>query len=169
MTFGNKTIAGTLLFVSGAIYVLGVGIGEHYSNQTVLSASIALSGLLVIAGAIFIQRAFKSMPFTTLLILGGIGGIGISLLTLNSNEYLALAWISYISSGLAAIMSYKFAKSPVSYIFALLGALTLIMFALWAYGATPPSVIDNLILPWSIGFGAHIIGNSDSTSKQDKP
>lgn len=174
MNFGNKTIAGTLLFVGGVISVFGVGIGEHYSNNTVLNASIVLTGLLIIAGAIFIQKALKSMPFTIMLILGGIGAFYI-LLPLNSNEYYALAYIGYIFLGLAAIMSYKFEKSPLSYISVLLGILALIMFALWVSGINlgsgvkiSPSAVDNLILPWLLGFGAHIMGNADSTSMKYK-
>jgi hypothetical protein len=174
MTFANKTVAGTLLFVGGVIYVFGVGIGIHYSNTTVLNASEVLVGLLIIAGAIFIQKALKSMPFTILLILAGIGAFYI-LLPLNSNEYYALAYMGYIFFGLAAIMSYKFEKSPLSYISVLLGILALIMFALWVSGINlgsgvkiAPSVVDDLIVPWLLGFGAHIIGNSDNTSMKDK-
>ena len=161
MTFLYKTAAGTILFVSGVIYVFGVGFGAHYSNNAVLDASVVLAGLLIIAGAIFIQRALKSMPFTILLILAGISAFYI-LLPGGSNEYHALAYIGYIFSGLAAIVSYKFVKSPLSYIFALLGILALIMLGLWVSGVDlgsgvkiTSSAIDNLILPWLIGFGAY--------------
>ena len=168
MTSVNKTVAGTLLFVGGVIYVVGVGFGEHFNNNTIFNASIVLMGLFVIAGAILIQRALKSVPFTIMLILGGIGTIGVGLLTVNSNEYLALAYVGYIFFGLAAIMSYKFEKSPLSYLSVLLGVLTLIAFALWVFGVdlgsgikVSPVLVDDLILPWLIGFGAHIIGKSD--------
>ena len=174
MIFANKTVAGTMLFVGGVIYVFGVGIAEHYSNTTVLNTSVILSGLLIIAGAIFIQRALKSMPFTILLILAGISAFYI-LLPGGSNEYNALAYIGYIFAGLAAIMSYKFVKSPMSYISVLLGILALIMFGLWVSGVDlgsgvkiSSSAIDNLILPWLIGFGAYMIGDSGNTSMKDK-
>ena len=99
MTFTSKTVAGTLLFVSGVIYVFGVGVAEHYSNTAGLNTSVILSGLLIIAGAVLIQRALKSIPFTILLILAGIGAFYI-LLPVGSNEYWALADIGYIFSGL---------------------------------------------------------------------
>jgi hypothetical protein len=165
MVFGNKTVAGTLFFVAGVLYVFGVGIGEHYSNNTVLNTSIILGGLLVIAGAIFIQRALKSIPFTIALILGGISAFYI-LLPTGSNEYNALVYIGYIFSGIAAIISYRFVKSPLSYLFILLGILALVMFGLWVSGVDlgsgvkiSSSAIDNLILPWLIGFGAYMTGD----------
>lgn len=133
MTLANKTVAGTILFVSGVIYVFGVGLAEHYSNTAGLNTAVILSGLLVIAGAVFIQRAFKSIPFTILLILAGLGAFYI-LLTSGSNEYWVLADIGYIAAGLAAIVAYKFVKSPMSYLSVLLGIVALIMFGLWVSG-----------------------------------
>ena len=161
MILNNKSIAGTILFIAGVQYVSLVSIGAHYSNNTVLNASVILSGILVIVAAFFIQRAYKSMPFTALLFLSGIGALGIGLLPVNSNEYLALADIGYVVAGLAAIMSYKFSKSPLSYLFALLGILSLVLFVLWIAGQVPPSIIDNLVLSWMLAFGAHIIGDAD--------
>jgi uncharacterized membrane protein len=168
MTLSNKSVAGTILFIAGVIYIFGVGFGEHYSNTLVLNSSVVLLGLLIIIGAVFFQRGQKATVFSILLILAGIGTIGVGLLSVGSNEYYALAYLGYIFFGLAAIMSYKYEKSPLSTLSVLLGIAALILFALWVSGVNlgsgttiSASSVDNLILPWLIGFGAHIIADAD--------
>jgi hypothetical membrane protein len=161
MVLNYKSAAGTILFIAGVQYVSIVSLAEQYSNSTLLNFSVALTGLLLIIAAFFILKAYKSTPFTALLALAGIGTIGVGLLPVNSNEYLALAYTGYIFAGLAAILSYKFSKSPLSYLFAIMGALTLVVFVLWVAGQLPPSTVDNLVLSWMIAFGATIIGDSN--------
>ena len=161
MALNYKSAAGTILFIAGVQYVSLVSFADHYSNDTLLNSSVILAGLLLIVAAFFILKAYKSAPFTVLLILAGVGTLGVGLLPLNSNEYLALADLGYIFAGLAAILSYKFSKSPLSYLFMLMGILTLIIFGLWVAGQVPPSTADNLVLSWMIAFGANIIGDSD--------
>jgi uncharacterized membrane protein len=164
MTSRNKTIAGSLLFVGGVAYIFGFGAGSHYRNVMVENASIVILGLLMVASAYFVLKGFKSAIFSVLIALAGIGTIGIGVATWNMDVYYLFAAIGYIFFGLSAIMSYKFVKSPLSYISVLMGALSLILLALWATGVeiggsgVSPVTVDNLILPWLIGFGAHIIG-----------
>lgn len=167
MTVNKKTVAGTILFVAGVIYVFGVGFGEHYSNNLVLTSSVALLGLLMIVGAVFFQMAQKSTSFTLLLALAGVGTTGVGVFSVGSNVYYAFAYLGYLFFAFAAIVSYKYERSPLSIISLLLGILALMMFGLWVSGVSidgiviSPSSVDNLILPWLIGFGAHIIGDSD--------
>jgi hypothetical membrane protein len=123
--------------------------------------------LLMIVGAVFFQLARKSTVFTILLALAGIGTIGVGVFSVGSNVYYAFAYLGYLFFAFAAIVSYKYERSPLSIISLLLGILSLIMFGLWVSGVSiggmviSPSSVDNLILPWLIGFGAHIIGESD--------
>ena len=167
MTVNNKIVAGTILFVAGVIYIFGFGFGEHYSNNLVSNSSIVLLGLLMIVGAGFFQMAKKSTAFTILLALAGIGTIGVGVFSVGSNIYYAFADLGYLFFAFAAIVSYKYERSPLSIISVLLGILALILFGLWVSGVSiggiviSPSSVDNLILPWLIGFGAHIIGDSD--------
>jgi uncharacterized membrane protein len=168
MNFGNKTIAGSLLFVGGVVYIFGFGAGAHYGNVQVENASIVVLGLLMVASAYFVQKGFKSIIFSILIALAGIGTIGIGVATWSVDVYNLFAAVGYIFFGLSAIMSYKFAKSPFSYISIALGALALIMLGLWASGVDlgggiiiSPISVDNLVMPWLLGFGAHIIGASD--------
>jgi uncharacterized membrane protein len=167
MTLGNKTIAGSLLLVGGVAYIFGFGVGSHYSNLQVENASIVVLGLLMVASAYFVQKGFKSAIFSILIALAGIGTIGIGVATFNMDVYLLFAYIGYTFFGLSAIMAYKFVKSPFSYLSVLLGALSLILLGLWVSGidiggaTVSPGLIDNVIMPWLIGFGAYIMGASD--------
>ena len=170
MTFKNIKIAGSLLFIGGVQYIFGVGAGVHYGNNTVVSSSVVLLGLLLIASAYFILKALKSMPLSILLIIAGIGALGVGFLPWGSTIYYVFAGIGYVSFGISAFLSYKFEKSPLSYMSIVLGALAFIALALWASGIDLGSgtkvtalSVDNLILPWLIGFGATIIADSDET------
>jgi uncharacterized membrane protein len=167
MTLGNKTIAGSLLFVGGVAYIFGFGLGSHFGNVQVENASIVVLGLLMVVSAYFVQKGFKSAIFSILIALAGIGTIGIGVATFNMDVYYLFAYIGYIFFGLSAIMAYKFTKSPFSYLSMLLGALSLILLGLWVSGVeiggakVSAGLIDNVIMPWLIGFGAHIMGASD--------
>ena len=167
MGLGNKTISGSLLFVAAVVYLLGTVIGEKFGNMTVYNAAILLLGLLMLVSVYFIQLAFKAPLFSGLIALAGIGTIGISVLTYASTEYYVFAGIGYIFFGLSAIMSYKYEKTPLSYLSILLGVGSLIALLLWAANVdlgsgmkVTPIIIDMLVLLWLTGFGAHIIGEN---------
>ena len=176
MAYGNKTIAGSFLFVGGVLYIFGANIGGKYGNDMIVNLSVVLLGLLMIASTYFIQRAFKSTLFSILIAIAGVGTVGVGLFPWGSEIYYVLAGIGYVFFGLSAIMSYKFEKSPLSYLSILLGVLAFIALVLWAFGIdlgsgvkVTPLAVDNLILPWLIGFGAHIIGDSSDKSVTSKP
>ena len=167
MGFGNKTISGSLLFVAAIVYLLGTVIGEKFGNMTVYSAAILLLGLLMLVSVYFIQLAFKAPLFSGSIALAAIGTIAISLLTYASTEYYVFAAIGYIFFGLSAIMSYKYEKTPLSYISVILGIGSLIALLLWAANVdlgsgmkVTPIIIDMLVLLWLTGFGAHILGEN---------
>jgi len=166
----NKTIAGTLLFLGGILYVLGTVIGDKYGNTMVYNAAVLLLGILMIAGAYFTQLTFKSGIFTILLILAGIGTAGVGLLEKDSTIYFAFAVIGYVAFALSAIFSYKYEKSPLGHFSVVLGLFTLIALVLWFSGmelspgiTITPIIADFPVLLWLIGFGAHILGESNST------
>ena len=167
----NKTITGSLLFVGGIIYVLGTVIGDKYGNTLLYDSSVFLLGLFMVIGAYFIQLAFKSGLFSILLAIAGIGTIGVGAFPQDSTIYFAFAGIGYIAFALCAILSYRYEKLPLSYLSIVLGAFSLIALILWVFeielspGVTvSPIIVDFPILLWLIGFGAHIIGNSNNTS-----
>jgi len=78
----------------------------------------------------------------------------------------------------SAIMSFKFMKSPLSYLSVILGAVTLLMLVLSLSGYSSGSSsfylgigkggMERLViypfLLWGLGFGAYLIGNSSDTA-----
>ena len=168
MSYGNKTISGSILFVGAVVYILGTVAGEKFGNVTLYNASVVLLGLLMLLSVYFIQKAFKSIIFSALIALAGIGTIGVGLLTYASTEYYVLAGIGYIFFALSAIMSYKYEKAPLSYLSIILGVIALLSLGLWAGNIElgpgikfTPIIIDMAMLLWLSGFGAHIIGEKD--------
>jgi hypothetical protein len=161
----NEKVAGLLLLVGGILYLWLDSIGVHYSNFDLVNVGLVLLGVLMIAGAYFIQVAFKSMLFTILIVLAAIGTLVIGVVPYGgpSSLYYPFAYLGYVFFALSAIMSYKFEKSPLKYVSIILGVLSLLGLVLWVSGVeissgitVSPTVIDYLILPWLITFGAYI-------------
>ena len=164
MNYGNRTLAGTLLFLGSVVYVLGTISGERlFESMNVYNLSVVLLGIFMIAGAYFLQRAFKSVVFSLLVAIAGVCALGVGLLVGNPSIYHPVAAVGYITFGLSAIVSYKFAKAPFSYFCVALGAISLIFFAVWAYsGATTTSLTTDFSqLLWLAGFAAHIIAEKE--------
>ncbi len=166
----NEKYAGLLLVVGGIIYLWSDSVGVHYDSTALVEVGLVLLGVLMLVGAYFLHTAFKSTLFTILVILAGIGTIGVGVLPFGDATYYAFAYLGYAFFGLSAIMSYKFAKSPLNYIFILLGVLSLLGLLLWVSGVdlggvrVSPIVIDYLILPWLVAFGANIIREHTESS-----
>src|SRR4030067_1858491 len=166
MGYGNRTLAGSLLFLGSIVYFLGITAGGEkvLKSMDVINLSVVLWGVFMIAGASCLQRAFKSVLLSLLLAVSGICAFGVGLLV--GDAYYAFAVVGYVTLGLAAIVSFKFAKAPLSYLSVVLCALSLIFIAIWAYsGMTSSSLlIDYSQLVWVAGFGGRIIEKSEKAS-----
>ncbi len=187
--YDGRKMAGLLLFVGGAQFILGIIISEAlYSGYSVsqnyisdlgvgppaliYNSSLFLLGVLGLAGTYFIQRALKSRLFTVLLALVSIGAVGISIFTENYQSiHTILSLAVFALGGLSAIVSYRFEQSPLSYVSAVLGVVTLLALVLGALGINlglGAGGIERVIvyptLLWMIGFGAHLIGDSGAHS-----
>jgi len=162
----EKTIAGSILFFGGIIYILGTTIGDKYS-LLIYNSSVLSFGLFMIFGIFFVQRAIGNPAFSILLALGGIGTAALGLLPQDSIIYFVFAIIEYVAFGLCAILSYKFVESPLGYFSIILGIVSFISVGLWISGielspgiSVTPIIADLSDRLWLIGFGAHQIGNS---------
>jgi len=160
----NEKVAGLLFIVGGIVYLWSDGVGVHYGSTNLVNLGLVLLGVLMIAGAYFMQVAYKSVPLTVFVVLAAIGSIAIAFLPFGGTAYYAFADLGYVFFGLSAIMSYKIAKSPLNYLFIILGVLTLLGLLLWVSGIdfgsgvkASPTVIDYIALPWLITFGASIV------------
>lgn len=188
MKYDNKSIAGFLVFVGGVQCVLGIIIAEAlypgYSTSEnwisdlgigpsalIFNSSVFLLGVLGITGTYFIHRVFNSRLFSILLAIANMGAIGVGLFTEDFGiVHTIFAVILFLFTGLTAILSYKLQKPPLSYLSVILGALALLAIVLVGSGTylgLGKGGMERMIvypaLLWVIGFGAHLIGSSDTS------
>jgi hypothetical membrane protein len=203
MNYDDKKIAGLLIFVGVAQLVLAVVVSEAvYSGYSVgqqpmsdlgnwslagnsaaiFDVSVILLGMLSITSAYFIQRTFKNRLFTSLWVITGVSSIGVGIVA--ENIYLPLhgvfSVIVMVFGAVAAIISYRFQKSPLSYLSVILGAVMLSAMVLFILGRGSSGFYLGLgeggmerfiIYPlwlWLLGFGAHLIGDSSETATTGK-
>ena len=173
--------AGLLLFVGGAQTFLAVIIAEalypgYSTSQNFVSdlgvgpsalifrPSVFLLGMLGFVSIYLIQRVFKSRVFSVCLALTSIGMIGGILFTEDFpmvHTIFSLILIAF--GGISAIVSYKFEKSPLSYVSVVLGVVALSALVLLVFGiylGLGRGGMERMslypVLLWLIGFGAYL-------------
>ena len=186
MLYSDKKNAGLLLIIGGILCVLGIIIAEtlypNYSTSKnyisdlgvgpsalIFNFSVFLLGLLAVCSAYFIHKAFKSMLFSTLTTIAGIGAMGVGLFT----EHVAIlhtvfSLLTFLFGGISAIVSYKIQKPPLSFLSMILGLVSLVALVLFVsdvYLGLGVGGMERLIaypiLHWVIGFGGYLIGSED--------
>ena len=189
MKYDNGKVAGALLFVGSVQCLLGLviaeslypdySVSENYisdlgvgNTSIIFNSSVFLHGVIMVAGAYFIQRAFSSRLLSVLLTITGLGAMGAGLFPETTGVIHSVAsLIAFLFGGLFAIVSYKLQKPPLSYFSVLLGALSLVALAL--FGSSTylglgkggmERIIVYPILLWGVGFGGHLIGYSKDTA-----
>lgn len=194
-----QNVAGALLFVVGVLAFLGIITAETlypgYStslNQisdlgatqppnsiikqpsaTIFNTTMIVSGLLIIAAAYCIHRAFRSRAVTISLALFGIGALGVGIFPGNYGDLHAIfALLTFVAGGLSAIVAYKVETSPFRYFSMVLGAISLLDLLLYfILGDSSPFVALGLgglerwvaypILLWITGFGSYLMGSAN--------
>jgi hypothetical membrane protein len=203
VNYDNKRIMGLLFFVGAVQYVLavviseavysGYSVGQQYLSDlgdwsiagnyaAIFNASAILFGIFGIAGAYFIQRVFKNRLFTSLFVMTSVGSVGSAVVAINISYpvHSIFGLVAFVFGAASAIMSYKFVKSPLSYIFVILGAVILsaiILFMLGqgssgfylglGVGGMERFIVYPLVLGM-VGFGGYLIGDSSDTATTSK-
>lgn len=139
-------------------------------NWWLFNASEVVFGILILLGAMFFFRTYPYKPAVAMLAVAGIGLIGVG--TFNESFSLLhglFSLITFLFAGLAAIVTFRFQKPPLSYFSAILGAVSLIALVLYipgtgSFGNTlgiGPGGLERLIvypvLIWSAAFGGHLM------------
>ncbi len=196
LALSNASKAGITLFVGvvqfGILIIVAEAVSPTYSvssnpisdlgkifpaSAVIFNPSIALLGLLVLASAFFIQKAFKWKPATAVIALAGLGALGVGLFPEGSpyNLHGLFSLVTFLFIGLSAVVTARFQKAPLSYFSVILGVLTLIAMILYipaggSYGNTLSIGVGGLermivypVLLWSLAFAGHLMG------MQDKP
>jgi hypothetical membrane protein len=193
-----QSVAGALLFAAGVLAFLGIITAEAFypgystsGNQisdlgatqppgsiivqpsaTIFNATMIVSGLLIIAAAYCIHRAFRSSAVTVSLGLFGIGVLGVGIFPGNFGDLHAIfALLTFVAGGISAVVAYKVETSPFGYFSVILGAVSLLnLFLYFILGESSPFAAFGLgglerwiaypILLWVTGFGGYLMGFS---------
>ena len=158
--------AGALLFLAGAVILMGIITAEAlypatYStagntvsdlggtrpseggvvlqpSATVFDATMVLSGVMIVAAAYGLHRAFGRRALTIPTALLGLGVFGVGIFPGNTGLHPIFALLAFVAGGVAAILSYSVSASPLRYIVAALGTIALLMLVLGILGAPQP-------------------------------
>jgi hypothetical membrane protein len=131
MAFNQKKLAGLLFFAGGVQLILAIIIAEarypdyniahnyisdlgvNPASALIFNGSSLLLGLLTIASAYNIHRAFNSRLFTRVIALAGIGAAGVGIFHENLIRiHSVFALLAFGFSGISAIVSSRFVRNP---------------------------------------------------------
>src|ERR1700685_1267759 len=101
-------------------------------SSDIFNASIVLLGIMLLVTAYFLQKGSGSKSLSLFEGLAGVGSIGVG--TFNESYGAAHVFFSafaFFSIGIQAILVFKVAKPPFSYLSAVTGAITLLAIVLY--------------------------------------
>ena len=143
MGYDYRKVAGALVFVGGAQFVLGMLVAEAlypgYSvsqnyisdlgagpSAVIFNSSVFLFGLTIVVSAYFVHRSLKERLVAGLLVLAGVGAMGVGLFPENYPAmHEIVSDIAFIFGGLLPIASYRVLGKPLSYLSVVMGVLSL--------------------------------------------
>jgi hypothetical membrane protein len=190
MKYSDAKVAGALLFVGTVQFIIGLMIAEAlypgYSvsanyisdlgvgdSSLIFNSSAFLLGLMILTAVYFIHRIFTSRLFITFVVLAGVGVMGVGLFPETAGViHTIVSLITFLFSGLSAIVSYRLQKPPMSYFAVLLGAVTLLALALFGSGSYlglgrggMERMITYPVLLWNAGFGGYLMSHGPEEAK----
>jgi len=160
---------------SGVHYVSSLGVG---ATSLFYNASLLALGVSILAGAYLLQGSLGSRAFIILLTITGLATLGVGLFPENVRPWHGIVTpVALLFGGFSAIASYRLQKPPLSYVYALLGALSLAVGILFnpylglprestaTYLGLGKGTMERMviypILLWMIGFGGQLAGSID--------
>lgn len=188
-------IAGLLLFLAGIIIFMGIITAESYypldktyttrqneisdlgatkppnsiitqPSATIFNTTMILTGLMILFATVLIHGVYEKLVISIPLGFLGIGILGVGIFPGNITPWHSLfAFITFTSGGLAAILSYKITKTPLSYVFVIIGVIALFLlvfnqsFVSFLGKGGTERFIAYPILFWMTGFGTYLIGS----------
>jgi len=187
--------AGALLLVAGAVILMGIITAEALypepyttggsmisdlggteppaalvlqPSATIFNLTMMASGLLVLAGAAFLQLALAHRATTLVVALVGVGALGVGVFPGNTGGIHAVfAMLTFIGGGIAAIVTARETLPPFSYLSAALGAVSLaVLFSYLLMGDGTPVAplgaggverwVAYPIVIWITAFGGYL-------------
>jgi len=146
-------------------------LGATSPASMIFNPSIILFGLLVMVAAYYLNRAFRWMPLTCLIVISGIGLIGVGVFPepFPFDLHGVFSVLAYLFIGLSAVVAARFQKKPLFYFSIVLGLITLVALVLYGAGiylGLGPGGMERMIaypaLFWLFGFGGHLMAFEDN-------
>jgi hypothetical membrane protein len=173
MTNKNK-VAGLLLFLAGAIIIMGIITAEAFypsgyttanneisdlgatvrpnsvsyqPSAPIFNFTMMFAGLMIAVAALLQHKWYKKYLFTIPLLLLWIGMLGVGFFPGNKDPYHGMfALLTFNTGGLMAIFSFKIVSAPFKYIGIVFGLITII--TLWTASFFIPIIGDGGTERW---------------------
>lgn len=152
-------------------YISDLGVGPT-TSRWIFTAAIILFGFMALVTAALLRRRSRKSLIWPLLALSGIGAVGVGVF---NEDYIPavhalFALMAFFFGNLAAIFSYKMVRSPLSYLFILLGLIGLsglILLASSTYLGLGAGGMERMTfypaMFWALGFGGHLLADENKT------
>jgi hypothetical membrane protein len=197
---GDLRLGGGLLLLAGAAILLGIISAEALypstfstganeisdlggtrppdsvilqPSATIFDLTMALIGVLIMAGSWFVHGAFGRRSVTIPIAVLGVGALGVGLFPGNTgNPHAIFAMVTFISGGIAAVSATRVTSAPFRYLSFLLGAVSLGTLGTYLLlgDASPMAVLGIggverwIVYPvvlWITAFGGYLCGRAD--------
>lgn len=157
----SARVAGALLFVAGALILMGIITAEalypvtfttggneisdlggtrppdsviYQPSATIFDVSMIVIGVLIAVGSFFVHRAIGRRSVTIPLAILGIGALGVGLFPGNTGTPHAIfAMVTFVAGGVAAITGSRIATGGFRAVSFLLGTISLVTLALYLF------------------------------------
>ena len=141
--FDRTTLGGTLLYVGGIQWLLGILLAESWNpgydsridyvsdlgvgpTALIYNVSVFLLGLCMFLGVVLMMESIKSRVHAGLLTISAIGAMGVGIFPYTMQPWHSIfTLIAILFGALAAISSYQIQRAPISYVSVVLGLLSL--------------------------------------------
>lgn len=181
MSYTNKTLAGALIFIGTACFLVGIIVSEALypgylvtsmisdlgvgSTAAIYNSAIFGFGILLIASAYLLHKTGTKLGFGILLALTGIGAAGVGIFPENIGVPHSICAITvFICGGLCAILASRIFSAPWSWFSPVLGVITLVAVVLLGakiYLGLSAGGMERMIayplLIWALGTGAYLM------------
>ena len=135
----------------------------------IINASAVVLGLLLMLGAYYLNRGFRWMPASVLIVLTGVGAVGVGLFPETAGVlHTVFSGVAFLFAGLSALVAARLAKKPMFYFSIILGLTSLVALILYngeyylglGQGGMERMIVYPVLL-WGVGFGAQLMGRDD--------
>jgi len=199
-------IAGALLFIAGVGAILGIITSEtqypgyntaqneisdlgatrppnsiiHQPSATIFNITLIISGLFIIGAAVSLFKARIQRLNALVLAVFGLSVTGVGIFPGNyGNLHAVIALLTFVTGGIAALLTYRSTESPFRYFSAILGIIALAVlllysvtgqsgpFAILGTGGVERWIVYPVVL-WITGYGGYLMGTAPG-EEREKP